>query len=112
MVKLWRGEVHLVRLNPTVGSEVRKTRPCVIISPDEIHQNYHTCLIAPLTSTLKEVAFRIPVVFQKRKGEIMLDQIRTVDKQRLIKRMGKLKSSELTLVLERLREMFEESDVH
>lgn len=83
-------EIYIVSLDPTLGSEIQKTRPCVIISPDEMNGHLRTVQIAPLTSTLRNYAWRVPVVFRQKPGRIALDQIRTVDKQRLIERVGKV----------------------
>lgn len=99
-------EIYLVSLNPTRGAEIQKTRPALIISPDELNHSLKTCLIAPLTSTLKEYPSRVRTKFDKRNGDIALDQIRAVDKQRLIKKLGKADRSTSEEVLKRLREMF------
>ena len=104
-----RGEIWIVKLDPTVGSEIRKTRPCVIVSPPEIHDHLHTAIIAPLTSRGFSAAFRIAVRHAGRDGTILLDQIRTVDKSRLTKRVGGLAPSVLSVVLAALTEMFSES---
>ncbi len=104
MVK--RFEVYLVSLDPTHGSEIKKTRPCVVISPNEMH-GLSTVIIAPLTTKSKSFPTRIPIEFAKKEGYIVLDQIRTVDKTRLVKLLGSIdkKSAVNTLIL--LREMFE-----
>jgi mRNA interferase MazF len=99
-----RGEVWLVALDPTVGSEIQKTRPCVVISPREMNRYVRTVLIAPFTTGSHPVSFRIPV----RQGLILLDQIRAVDKSRLVKRAGTLDAKTLTSVLDTLRAIFEE----
>lgn len=103
-----RFEVWLVNLDPTIGSEIRKTRPCLIISPDEMNRFIHTIIIAPLTTQGKSYPSRIPCVFQKKSGQIVLDQLRTIDKQRLIKRLGRIESTTGRDVLSRLQEMFAE----
>lgn len=101
-----RFEVHLISLDPTRGSEIRKTRPCLIISPNEMNKHIETVIIAPMTSTLKNYPTRITTTFQGKKGQIVLDQIRTVDKSRLIKNLGTISSSAEEKVLNILKEMF------
>ncbi len=101
-----RFEVHLISLDPTKGSEIRKTRPCVIISPDEMNKHIRTIIIAPMTSTIKNYPTRVTTIFQGKKGKIVLDQIRTVDKSRLIKKLGSISSSAEEKVLSVLQEMF------
>lgn len=88
MVK--RFEIYLVALDPTTGSEIKKTRPCLIISPDEMNRTLKTVLIAPMTTTLRAFPSRVRVTFQSKKGEIVLDQIRAIDKDRLVKKLGKI----------------------
>ena len=101
-----RFEVHLISLDPTKGSEIRKTRPCVIISPDEMNKHIRTVIIAPMTSTIKNYPTRVTTTFKGKKGQIVLDQIRTVDKGRLIKKLGSISSSAEEKVLSVLQEMF------
>jgi mRNA interferase MazF len=101
-----RGDVFLISLDPTRGEEIRKTRPCVVISPDELNAYLHTFTVAPLTTGSHSYPFRISCRFQGRAGHIVLDQIRTVDRERLVKKLGKLPSSTLTNVLAVLQEMF------
>jgi len=101
-----RFEVHLISLDPTKGSEIRKTRPCVIISPDEMNKHIRTIIIAPMTSTIKNYPTRVTTTFQGKKGQVVLDQIRTVDKSRLIKKLGSISSSAEEKVLSVLQEMF------
>jgi len=101
-----RFEVHLISLDPTKGSENKKTRPCVVISPDEMNKHIRTVIIAPMTSTIKNYPTRVPVTFQGKKGQIVLDQIRTVDKSRLIKNLGSVSSTAEEKVLKTLQEMF------
>jgi mRNA interferase MazF len=103
-----RGEVHLVRLDPTLGREIKKTRPCVVISPDELNQHLRTVVVAPMTRGGHEYPWRVGCRFQRRSGFVALDQIRTVDQERLIKRLGELGSDTLTEVLQGLQEMFAE----
>ena len=101
-----RFDVYLVALNPTRGSEIRKTRPCVIISPDEMNDFIKTVIIAPMTTKGQSYPTRVECDFQGKKGQIILDQIRTVDKVRLINKLGVLKTSEQKEVLSTLAEMF------
>lgn len=104
MVK--RFAVYLVNLDPTIGSEIQKTRPCLVISPDEMNRHLKTVIVAPLTSTGKNYPTRIEVKFQRKRGFIVLDQIRTVDKARLVKRLGEIAPAAQTEVLAKLSEMF------
>src|SRR5579863_260565 len=85
-----RFAVFLVKLDPATGAETAKTRPCVIISPDEMNRNLATAIIAPMTTVRRGWPTRVPVIFQGKRGEIALDQLRAVDKTRLIRRLGKL----------------------
>jgi mRNA interferase MazF len=101
-----RLEVHLVRLDPTEGREIRKTRPCLIISPDEMNRHIDTVLVAPMTTKGHPYPTRVPVKFRRKDGLIVLDQIRTVDKSRLIKRLGKIDQDMGARVLAVLAEMF------
>lgn len=101
-----RFEVHLISLDPTKGSEIRKTRPSLIISPDEMNKHIRTVIIAPMTSTIKNYPTRVLTTFQGKKGQIVLDQIRTVDKRRLIKKLGSISSAAEKKVLGVLQEMF------
>ncbi len=87
-----RFDVYLANLDPTVGSEIQKTRPCLVISPDEMNCNIRTVIIAPMTSSQKDYPTRVSCTFRKKKGQIVLDQIRTIDKKRLIKRLGTVDS--------------------
>ncbi len=87
-----RFDVYLVSLDPTVGSEIQKTRPCLVISPDEMNHNIRTVIIAPMTSSEKNYPTRVSCTFRKKKGQIVLDQIRTIDKKRLIKKLGTIDS--------------------
>ena len=101
-----RGDVFLITLDPVRGEEIRKTRPCVVISPDELNAYLHTYLVAPLTTGSRQYPFRISCQFQGRAGHIVLDQIRTVDRERMVRKLGKLSSSTLEHVLTILQEMF------
>ncbi len=102
-----RGEVHLVGLDSTRGREIKKTRPCVVVSPDELNAHLQTVIIAPLTSAGKPYPFRVPCRLDNTPGLVVLDQIRTVDRERLLRRLGLLSGSALESVLRVLREMFE-----
>ena len=101
-----RGEVFLVNLNPTRGAETRKARPCVVVSPDELNASLHTYLIAPLTSGGHPYPYRVPCRFGERAGQIVLDQVRAVDRSRLFRRLGHLTPATLGKVLGVLQEMF------
>lgn len=101
-----RFEVHLVALDPTVGREMRKTRPCVIVSPDEMNHHVSTVIIAPMTTKVSQYPTRIPCRFRGKLGQIVLDQIRTVDAARLVKKLGKIDSRSANQVLSVLGEMF------
>ncbi len=103
-----RGEIWIVKLDPTVGSEIRKTRPCLIVSPPETHDHLRTAIIAPLTSKGFPAPYRIHVRLGGRDGIILLDQIRAVDKSRLTKRAGILAPAALSAVLSGLSELFSE----
>lgn len=99
-------DIILVNLDPTMGSEIQKTRPCVIISPNEINHNLNTLIIAPMTTTSKEYPTRIKVRHQGKDGRIAIDQIRTIDKIRVIKSLGKLNKSEISMVKSVIKETF------
>ena len=101
-----RFDVFLVNLDPTQGHEIRKTRPCLIISPDEMNRHIRTAIIAPMTTRGQDYPSRIRVTFQKKQGQIVLDQIRTVDKSRLIRKLGRLDKRTAEEVLSVLQEMF------
>lgn len=101
-----RGDVYLVSLNPTRGSEIRKTRPCVVVSPDELNAHLRTFIVAPLTSGGHPYPFRVRCRFQDKDGHVVLDQIRAVDRDRLIKRLGGLGDDTLGEVLSVLQAMF------
>ena len=103
-----RFDVYLVSLDPTQGHEIRKTRPCVIISPDEMNHQISTVIVAPMTTKGRDYPTRIPLTFQRKKGQIVLDQIRTVDKTHLVKRLGKLDANTAVKALAVLQEMFAE----
>ena len=103
-----RGEIWLVVLDPTVGSEIQKTRPCGIVSPPEMHDHLRTVLAAPMTSKGRPAAFRIPVTFDGVTGLILLDQCRALDKRRLVKRLGSVPADVLSRTLATLRALYEE----
>jgi len=106
MVK--RGEIWLVNLDPTVGSEIQKTRPCVVISPPEMHDHLRTAIVAPMTTGSRAAPFRIAVRHGGKSGLILLDQIRAVDKARLVKRSGAVGAAVLKATLAALAEVFAE----
>lgn len=101
-----RFDVFLVNLDPAQGHEIEKTRPCIIISPDEMNRYIGTAIIAPMTTKGHDYPSRVPVTFQRKKGQIVLDQIRTVDKNRLIKRLGRIDKETAQKVIDVLQEMF------
>jgi len=96
--------VVLVNLDPSMGSEIKKTRPCVIISPDEMNKHLRTIIIAPMTSQSKKYPTRIAAVINKKTGWVVIDQIRTIDKKRIIKTLGRLSESEISKVKSVLKE--------
>ncbi len=101
-----RGDVWLATLDPAIGSEIRKTRPCLVISPPEMHDFLRTVIVAPLTTGNRPAPFRVPVMFQRKRGLILLDQVRTLDKARLMRRLGRVAASTLDATLRALQEMF------
>ena len=103
-----RFEVFLVNLDPTIVSEIQKTRPCLVISPDELNAHIATVIVAPMTTRGRRYPTRVACSFEGKKGQIVLDQIRTVDKERLIKNLGKISLAEQQEVLLVLQEMFAE----
>ena len=103
-----RGEIWLVNLDPTVGAEIKKTRPCVIVSPPELNQYLRTVMVAPMTSRGFAAPFRVPVTHAGTKGLIVLDQLRSVDKQRLVKKSGQVSAKTVGTVLKTLQELFAE----
>jgi mRNA interferase MazF len=103
-----RGEVWLVNLDPTLGSEIQKTRPCVVISPPELHDHLRTIIIAPMTSKGRAAPYRVPVTFGRKRGLILLDQIRTIDKVRLVKKEGSVSEKTLADTLRISRDIFAE----
>ena len=103
-----RFEVFLVSLDPTVGREIRKTRPCVVISPNELNRHLSTAIVAPMTTRGRPYPSRVDCVFQGKRGQVVLDQIRTVDRSRLVKRLGKLTGPQEASVFSVLGAMFAE----
>ena len=103
MVKQY--EVYLLNLDPTIGSEMKKTRPCVILSPDEMNNYLNNVIIAPMTSTVKGYPTRVKIEFEGKEGEIVLDQIKTVDKSRIVKKLGKVEKSTVKNIKRVIKEM-------
>lgn len=106
MVK--RGDVWLVDLDPTIGSEIQKTRPCLVISPPEMHDHLRTVIAAPMTTGSRPAGFRMALRFQGKEGLVLLDQVRMIDKQRLVKKVGQVSQATLRTTLATLRAVFEE----
>lgn len=104
MVK--RGEVWLAALDPTVGSEIEKTRPCVVVSPDEMNAYLRTMLVAPMTTGSRAAPYRVPVRLRRKDGLILPDQMRTIDRDRLVARLGRIDAGTLQALLKVLGEMF------
>lgn len=103
-----RGDVYLISLDPSQGREIQKTRPCVVVSPDELNAHLSTFIVAPMTTGGHPYPFRIPCRFQKKDGFLVLDQIRTADRRRLLRRLGRVTRTTLGKALEVLQEMFAE----
>ena len=101
------GEVWLARLDPTVGSEIQKARPCVVVSPPEMHDHLRTVIVAPMTTGSQAAAFRVGLTFQGKSGLVLLDQVRTLDKVRLVKRLGAVHPATLQKLLITLQTVFE-----
>lgn len=101
-----RFEVYLINLDPTIGKEIKKTRPCLIVSPDEMNRHISTVIIAPMTTITRNYPTRVTCKFQKKKGQIVLDQVRAVDKKRLVKKLGSIDSNTQERVLATLLKMF------
>jgi mRNA interferase MazF len=100
------GDIWLAQLDPTVGREIQKTRPCVVISPNEMNEHLRTLIVAPMTTGSRPAAFRVPVSFQGKQGLIVLDQIQTLDRARLVKHLGTLDAATLETTLRTLQAMF------
>ena len=105
-MKLKQYSIVLVNLDPTIGSEIKKTRPCVIISPDEINMYLRTIVVAPMTTNLKNYPTRIKVKHNDKKGMIAIDQIRTIDKSRIVKKFTRLSNAEIQKCKDIIRETF------
>jgi mRNA interferase MazF len=105
-VVMKRFDVYLANLDPTIGSEIQKTRPCLIISPDEMNRYIKTVIIAPMTSARKDYPTRVDCRFRKKQGQIVLDQIRTIDKTRLVKKLGTIDSKTQLDVISVLQKLF------
>jgi mRNA interferase MazF len=103
-----RFEIYVVNLDPTVGHEIRKLRPCLVISPDEMNRHVQTVIVAPMTTKGRPYPTRVPCTFQGKRGQIVLDQIRAIDRVRLVKRLGKLTDGQTAGVLAVLGAMFAE----
>jgi mRNA interferase MazF len=103
-----RFDVYLVNLDPTVGSEIQKTRPCLVVSPDEMNRYIATVIVAPMMTKGRTYPTRVPCRFQGKDGQIVLDRLRTVDKVRLVKLLGRISASARQAVLATLAEMFAE----
>jgi mRNA interferase MazF len=101
-----RFDVYLTNLNPTVGSEIQKTRPCLVISPDEMNRHIRTVIIAPMTTADKDYPTRVSCTFKNKKGQIVLDQIRTIDKTRLVKKLGTIDPETQLKVITTLQRLF------
>lgn len=101
-----RGDVYLIVLDPTLGREIKKTRPCVVVSPDELNRHLSTFIVAPLMTGAFDYPFRVACRFKKKDSHIVLDQIRTIDRRRLVRRMGRISEPALAKALGTLREMF------
>lgn len=101
-----RDEVWLVSLDPTVGSEIRKTRPCIVVSPDEMNRHLRTVIVAPMTSAERPYPTRVPVMFRGKRGQVAVDQLRAADRQRFIRKLGMISTKTAEAVSSRLAEMF------
>lgn len=100
------GDIWLAQLDPTIGSEIQKTRPCVIVSPNEMNAHLRTVIVAPMTTGSWPAAFRVELSFKGKQGLILLDQLRALDRARLVKRLGALRAPTRDAALRRLQEMF------
>jgi mRNA interferase MazF len=101
-----RGEVFLIDLDPTRGTEIQKTRPCVVVSPDDLNAHLRTVIIAPMTTVAHRYPFRVPCRFSGKNGHVVIDQLRTVDRERLVRHLGRLSAATMNHMLEVLQEMF------
>ena len=100
------GEIWLAQLDPRLSSEIQKTRPCVVVSPDDMNAHLRTVIVAPMATGSRPAAFRVPLTFQGKQGLIVLDQIRTLDRLRLVRRLGALRALTLALTLQTLQALF------
>ena len=105
-VSINRGDVVLVNLDPTIGKEIQKTRPCLVVSPDELNEYLRTFIVAPMTTGEHSYPFRVGCRFQGKNGYVVADQIRTIDRERVVRTLGKLSEQTVTSVLGVLQEMF------
>jgi mRNA interferase MazF len=105
-VEIQRGDVLLVNLDPARGSEIRKTRPCVVISPNELNDNLSTCIVAPMTTGGHTFPFRVGCRFKGKSGHIVLDQLRTIERDRVVRLLGRVPEATLGSTLSVLQEMF------
>ena len=103
-----RFEVYLVALDPAIGHEIQKTRPCVVISPDEMNRHIQTVIVAPMTTARHDYPTRVSCTFENKSGQIVLDQLRTVDRKRLVRNLGRVNRQAQSRVLQILQEMFAE----
>jgi len=101
-----RFDIVLVNLDPTVGSEIRKTRPCVVVSPDEMNGHLRTCIVAPMTTTMRNYPSRVPIRFQRKAGQVALDHIRSIDQSRIVRRLGAVRDETANALASTLVEMF------
>jgi len=105
-VVIRRFDVYLISLDPTVGFEIQKTRPCVVVSPDEMNRHIRTVIVAPMTTVLRSYPTRVTCGFRGKQGQVALDQIRTIDKTRLVKKVGAIKAGTQEEIIMTLQEMF------
>lgn len=105
-MEIKRFQVYLINIDPTIGHEIKKTRPCLIVSPNEMNVNIGTVIVAPMTTKGRNYPTRVMSSFQDKKGQVVLDRIRTIDKRRLIKKLGSIDSTSQNKVLDILQEMF------
>lgn len=101
-----RDEVWLIALDPSKGSEIRKTRPCLVVSPDEMNEPLQTVLVAPMTTTMRSYPTRVSIAFRSKTGQVALDQLRAVDRQRLVRRLGAISTKSALQISQVLVEMF------
>lgn len=106
VIEIKRFEVYLINLDPTHGSEIKKTRPCLIVSPDEMNCHIQTVIVAPMTTKGQDYPTRVSIRFKDKEGQIVLDQIRTVDNSRLIQKLGEINQETQLKVISVLEEMF------